>query len=66
MEDDHQYPISTSNSMLLGRLTATLGEYPDEDVKGNWKRRQRYVANMQPGKDGKQITLTLDNNDTIW
>ena len=37
-----QYPILTPNSMILGRETATLKEYPnDED---NWKRRRRYVA----------------------
>ena len=33
--------------MLLGRETATLEEYPDEDDEGNWKRRQRYIPRFK-------------------
>ena len=33
--------------MLLGRETAALEEYPDEDDEGNWKRRQRYIPRFK-------------------
>ena len=43
IEDDMQYPILTSNSMLLGRDTVMLEEDPEEeDNRFSWKKRQKY------------------------
>ena len=44
IEDDIQYPILTSDSMLLGRDTVMLEEYPEEDERNSWKRRQKYIV----------------------
>ena len=64
MEDDLQSPILTPNSMLLGRKTATLEEYLDEDDEGNWKKDRGILqeAKMRPGK---WSTLKLCENQMI-
>ena len=67
MENDREYPMLIPNGMLLGRETATLEEYPDEDDESNWKRRQSILQNakMRPGNNKKGSTLQLYKNDIM-
>ena len=53
--------MSKPNRMLLGRETATLEEYPDEDDEGNWKRRQRFIPRCKdvPWKRCERHYLTI-------
>ena len=44
IEDDIQYPILTSNTMLLGRDILMLDEDLEEDDKNSWKKRQKYIV----------------------
>ena len=45
IEDDFQYPILTSNSILLDRDTVMLEEDPEEeDDRNSWKKCRKYVV----------------------
>ena len=45
IEEDLEYSLLTPNSMILGRNIKLPDYYPkEEEVRDNWKKRQRYVS----------------------
>ena len=47
IEDNIQYPVLKSNSMILGRETTILGGKPGDEDGGDRKKRQRYIKSCK-------------------